>query len=82
MNEQRASIPYLPGFLPHKQNSLVLESVTASTSHKNLNFPDDSFFEMIMKSQVKYPFIFSQKTSTLQIFHFNHIHLCLLRIPG
>jgi len=46
MNEQRASIPYLPGFLPHKQTNMT-------TLQKQPDLLDDSFDEMLMKSQVK-----------------------------
>jgi len=52
MNEQRASIPYLPGFLPQKLNPVNEQEINSSTSQNDHNFPDDSFFEMLMKSQV------------------------------
>ena len=47
MNEQRATVPFLPG-LSRKQPTEILQRLSVAP---NNDFPDESFFEMLMKCQ-------------------------------
>jgi G-protein signaling modulator 2 len=49
MNEQRAAVPFLPGLTRSKQPE-ILQRLSVATS-KDDQFPDESFFEMLMKCQ-------------------------------
>lgn len=49
MNEQRAAVPFLPGLTRSKQPE-ILQRLSVATSNDD-HFPDESFFEMLMKCQ-------------------------------
>jgi len=51
MNEQRAAVPFLPGLTrSSKQPPELLQRLSVATNNEE-NFPDESFFEMLMKCQ-------------------------------
>ena len=51
MNEQRAAVPFLPGLTrSSKQPPEILQRLSVATNNED-NFPDESFFEMLMKCQ-------------------------------
>ena len=51
MNEQRAAVPFLPGLTrSSKQPPEILQRLSVATNNEE-NFPDESFFEMLMKCQ-------------------------------
>ena len=51
MNEQRAAVPFLPGLTrSSKQAPELLQRLSVATNNEE-NFPDESFFEMLMKCQ-------------------------------
>jgi G-protein signaling modulator 2 len=49
MNEQRATLSFLPGLNRSKQPEILQRLSVAANNDQN--FPDDSFFEMLMKCQ-------------------------------
>ena len=51
MNEQRAAVPFLPGLTrSSKQPPEILQRLSVATNNEE-HFPDESFFEMLMKCQ-------------------------------
>ena len=51
MNEQRAAVPFLPGLTrSSKQPPEILQRLSLATNNEE-HFPDESFFEMLMKCQ-------------------------------
>jgi len=51
MNEQRAAVPFLPGLTrSSKQPPELLQRLSVATNNEE-HFPDESFFEMLMKCQ-------------------------------
>jgi len=56
LNEQRAAVPFLPGLHATrgggngKQPAEILQRLSVATNNEE-NFPDESFFEMLMKCQ-------------------------------
>ena len=51
MNEQRAAVPFLPGLTrSSKQPPEILQRLSVATNNEE-NFPDESFFEMLVKCQ-------------------------------
>ena len=54
MNEQRAAVPFLPGLATSRssrgQPPEILQRLSVATNNED-NFPDESFFEMLMKCQ-------------------------------
>ena len=51
MNEQRAAVPFLPGLTRSaKQPPELLQRLSVATNNEE-HFPDESFFEMLMKCQ-------------------------------
>lgn len=49
LNEQRAAFPFLPGLTKARQPE-ILQRLSVATNNDE-NFPDDSFFEQLMKCQ-------------------------------